>query len=68
MEGGPKDSQERDTSGQLADAQPGSLGPYVTAGEHSASASALDVVSICVAITTIIVGGGGRCGRGQCFE
>jgi hypothetical protein len=29
MEGGagPKDSQERDTPGQLADAQPGTLGP-----------------------------------------
>jgi len=53
-------SQERDASGGLVDAQPSTLGLYVTTGEHPASA--LDVV---LDRRNAVIGGGGR---GQCFE
>jgi hypothetical protein len=52
MEGGLADrgtgsttySQERDTSSGLIDAQPGTLGPYVTTGEHLSFEDILDGV------------------------
>ena len=49
-------SQERDASGGLADAQPGTLGLYVTTGEHPAS-SGLDVV---LDRRGAVIGGGER--------
>jgi hypothetical protein len=47
--------QERDTSSGLADAQPGTLGPYVTAGEHLFFA--LEVI---LDHRGGVIGGGGR--------
>jgi hypothetical protein len=66
MEGGTKYSQERDSSGKLAETQPGTLGLYVTAGEHTAFASALDIVAV-RSVSTAIIRGGGRRSR-QGFE
>jgi hypothetical protein len=67
MEGGTKYSQERDSSGKLAEAQPGTLGLYVTAGEHTAFASALDIILAVRSVSTAIIRGGGR-RSGQGFE
>ena len=49
-------SQERDTSSRLTDAQPGTLGPYVTAGKDLSFA--LEV--ILDRRDGVIGGGGGR--------
>jgi hypothetical protein len=49
-------SHERDTSCGLIDAQPGTLGPYVTAGEHLSFA--LEVI---LNPQDGVIGGGGRC-------
>src|SRR6266851_6818539 len=57
------DLQERDASGGLADAQPGTFGLHITAGEHAAPAPGLDVVSVRRRASVI----GGRA-RGQRFE
>ena len=52
-------SRKRDASGGLVDAQPGTPGQHVTAGEHA--------VSCCVDLVrrwTTIIGGGGGGGDG----
>jgi hypothetical protein len=57
---GTRYSQERDASIGLADAQPGTLGLYVTAGKYPNSA-----LGVVLNRRDAVIGGGGR---GQCFE
>lgn len=48
-------SQERDTSSGVADAQPGTFGPYVTAREHLSFA-----LGVILDHRNGVIGGGGR--------